>query len=97
MQPIQVHHSGDSRLRFVFNDTVVSLTLAANATFEDIARTLGELAPRHYGDPVAIDVTLGSREGGFAELWTEQLSRANSMPASTRRRSRHPAISSGRI
>jgi hypothetical protein len=58
MQPIQVDHAGDSRLRFVFSDTVVSLSLAANATFEDIARTLGDLPPQHYGNPVAIDVTL---------------------------------------
>ena len=42
-------------LRFVFDDAVVSFSLAANATFEDIARTLEQLAPRHYGDPLAID------------------------------------------
>jgi hypothetical protein len=37
---------------------VVSFSLAANATFEDIARTFGELSNQRYGDPVAIDVTL---------------------------------------
>jgi hypothetical protein len=56
-------NAGDSRLRFVFGDTVVSSSLAANATFEDVARTLGELSNERYGNPVAIDVTLGSREG----------------------------------
>jgi len=37
MQPIQVDHSGGSRLRFVFDDAVFSFGLAAKATFEDIA------------------------------------------------------------
>ena len=60
MQSIQVDHSGESCLRFVFNDAVVSLSLAADATFGEIARTLSELSRRRYGNPVAIDVTLGS-------------------------------------
>jgi hypothetical protein len=63
MQPIQVDHARDSRLRFVFSDTVVSFSLAADVTFGEIARTLGELSNQRYGNPVAIDVTLGSREG----------------------------------
>ena len=58
MQLNQVDHAGDSRLRFLFDDAVVSFSLAANATFEDVARTLDELAPQRYGNPVAIDVTL---------------------------------------
>lgn len=61
MQPIQVDHATDSRLRFVFNDTVVSSVLAADATFGEVARTLGKLSRKRYGNPVAIDVTLGSR------------------------------------
>ena len=60
MQPIQVDHAGDNRLRFVFDDAVVSLNLAAHATFEDIARTLGELEPMRYGIPVSINVTLAA-------------------------------------
>jgi hypothetical protein len=63
MQPIQVDHSGDSRLRFVFHDAVLSFSLAANSTFEDIARTLSELEPQCHGNPVAIDVTLADRRG----------------------------------
>lgn len=47
----------NSRLRFVFSDTVLSLGLSANATLEDVARTLGKLSKRRYGNPVAIDVT----------------------------------------
>ena len=61
MQPIQVDPR-DSRLRVVFDDAVVSFGLAVNATFEDIARTMGELSNRRYGDPVAIDVTLAGRQ-----------------------------------
>jgi hypothetical protein len=62
MDTIQMDNAGSSRLRFVFDDSVVSVDLATNATFEDIAKMLGELAPRHHGNPVAISVTLGSRE-----------------------------------
>jgi hypothetical protein len=46
------------RLRFVFDDAVVSLSLAPDATFEDVARRWAELAPHHPGSPVAIDVTM---------------------------------------
>jgi len=49
---------GNRRLRFVFDDAVLTFPLAAGATFEDIARTLAEVASRHAGEPVAIDITL---------------------------------------
>ena len=62
MGTIQMDNAGSSRLRFVFDDAVVSLSLATNATFEDIAKMLGELAPLHPGNPVAISVVLGSPE-----------------------------------
>jgi hypothetical protein len=65
VQPIQVDHASDSRLRFVFDDAVVSFGLAVNATFEDIARTMGKLSNRRYGNPVAIDVTLAVPPGSF--------------------------------
>ena len=54
----------DSRLRFVFADAVVSFRRAGEVTLGDIARTLGDLAGRRLGNPVAIDVTLGCRKGG---------------------------------
>jgi hypothetical protein len=63
MQPIHIDPAEDRRLRFVFENTVVSLGLASDATFEDIARSLARLSTRHYGKPVAIDVTLGSHVG----------------------------------
>jgi hypothetical protein len=62
MQAARADHAGDSLLRVVFDDAVVSLSLAADATFGEVARTLGDLPRRRYGNPVAIDVTL--RRGG---------------------------------
>jgi hypothetical protein len=59
MYPILIDNARTNRLRFVFDDAVVSIRLAADATFADIAQTFGELEPRHHGNPVAIDVTLG--------------------------------------
>ncbi|MBE0531763.1 MAG: hypothetical protein IH626_13115 [Rhodospirillales bacterium] len=74
MASIYNNHVPDNRLRFIFNDTVVAVRLAANATFEDIARTLGKLPRQRYGDPLAIDVTLApdvsvranARRSGYA-------------------------------
>ena len=66
MPSIPVGHVPDNRLRFIFNDTVVAVRLAANATFEDIARTLGNLPRQRYGDPLAIDVTLEPDVSGRA-------------------------------
>jgi hypothetical protein len=64
MYPIRMDNAGTNRLRFVFDDAVVSFRLAADATFADIAQTFGELAPRHHGSPVGIDVTLGCPPAG---------------------------------
>jgi hypothetical protein len=68
MQPNQIDHAGESRLRFVFDHAVVSCGLAADATVEDIAWTLGELTPLYPGNPIAIYVTLpaGKRKSGRA-------------------------------
>ncbi len=57
MQPIRIDHAPDSRLRFVFDDAVHAVGLAANATFGDIARAMGDMASKRRGIPVAIDVT----------------------------------------
>ena len=59
MQSIEAEHATDYRLRFVFHEKVVSFPLAADATFGEIARALGWFARRRYGQPIAIDVTLG--------------------------------------
>ncbi len=63
MQPKRTSHPNANRVRFVFDDAVISLGLGANATFEDIARALNGLARRHHDRPVAIDVTLAALEG----------------------------------
>lgn len=60
MQSVRVNNAQNGRVRFVFDDAVVSLSLARDATLEDIARALDELARRHHGKPVAIDVTLAT-------------------------------------
>ena len=62
MHPIPAHDAGDSRLRFVFGDAVVSLNLAADATLEDIAWSLRGLKAAHHGNPLAIDVVLADRQ-----------------------------------
>ena len=56
MLPLRTNSTRDSRLRVVFDDMVVSMRLAPNATFGDVARTLGELTPRHPDGPVGVDV-----------------------------------------
>jgi hypothetical protein len=62
MRSIHVHASEDENcLRFVFYDRVVSFGLGADVTFGEVARTLSELARKHYGNPVGIDFMLASR------------------------------------
>ena len=63
MQHFDVDHARSSRLRFVFDDAVVSFSVAADTTLEDIARTFDELAPQHHGNPIAIEVTLAALPG----------------------------------
>jgi hypothetical protein len=57
-----------SRLRFFFDDAVLSFSLAENSTFEDVARTLGGLASPRYGNPVAIQVTLAVPSASFGSV-----------------------------
>jgi hypothetical protein len=57
MQSIQV----ENRLRFVFDDRVVTFGLGAGVTFEEVASTLDELAYKQYGNPIGIDFMLATR------------------------------------
>jgi hypothetical protein len=59
MQPTQVEPTRDSRLRIIFDDTVVSFSVAAEVTLTEIARRLDELSSWRRAEPVAIDVILG--------------------------------------
>jgi hypothetical protein len=45
------HRAQDNRLQVVFNETVVSRNLSADATFGDVARALGRFSRRRYGNP----------------------------------------------
>jgi len=61
MPSMQAEHREHCRLRFVYDDTVVSYDLAVDATFGEIAQKLRELLYDRYSTPVAIDVTMWSR------------------------------------
>ena len=67
MQRIAFDPAATSCLRFVFGDRVLSLDVAADVTFGEIARRLGELSSRRYSSPVGIDVTLGAVRTGRME------------------------------
>lgn len=58
VQPNEIN-AGDSRLRYVFSGTVVSVRHGGTVTYGEIARKL-EVLNQRYGHPLAIDVTLGS-------------------------------------
>lgn len=62
----QLPTTDSNRLRFVFDGSVVSHHLAAGATYGDIARMLNQTRRQLYGNPIAIDVTLGYRAPGLS-------------------------------
>jgi len=45
----------------MFEDGLSTFLLSCDATFEDLASRLGQIAERHHGRPIAINVKLGSR------------------------------------
>ncbi|QEX17580.1 hypothetical protein FRZ44_28820 [Hypericibacter terrae] len=52
-----IDRAPDHRLRFVYNDAVVSFSVASDVTFGEIAQTLDCLSSEREGNPVAIDLT----------------------------------------
>lgn len=60
MQAAHANRAEESRLRFVFDGGVVSLNRAVDVSVWEIAEAMDDLRER-YGEPLAIDVTLGSR------------------------------------
>ena len=60
MQAIHANRTEESRLRFVFDGSVMSLNRAVDVTVWEIVEAMDDLRER-YGEPVAIDVTFGSR------------------------------------
>lgn len=66
MQIVESGRPITSLVRFVFDDAVVSFSSSTAVTFEDIAETMGDLAGKHYGNPVATDLVLERFEVGPA-------------------------------
>ena len=60
MQVAQLHKAKKHRLRIVFRDRVVSFGVA-DLSLGEVARTLREQVPKHYGEPVSIDCIQSSR------------------------------------
>jgi hypothetical protein len=58
MIDFKIENAAINRLRFVFDDAVISLGFPADSTLEDIACSLDTLVPHHDGAPIAIDVML---------------------------------------
>jgi hypothetical protein len=58
MKHLQMDHTARGQLRLVYSDRVVSRWMGTDATLGDVAEVFGELGPRHFGRPVAIDVTM---------------------------------------
>jgi hypothetical protein len=56
----QLHKPKKHRLRFVFQDRMVSFCVA-DLSFGEVARTLREQVPKHYGQPVTIDCIQSSK------------------------------------
>ena len=59
MHTVSESAAHDSRLRFVFSDTVVSFRVAADVTLGEIASRCGEVSDRLTSHPIAVDVTIG--------------------------------------
>jgi len=61
---MQATHSETRRpnsIMAAFEDGLSTFRMSGDATFEDLAGRLGELAERHHGKPITINVKLGSR------------------------------------
>ena len=61
MQGIPSEARQPNSVMAMFEDGLSSFLLSCDATFEDLAGRLGQLAERHHGQPIAINVKLGSR------------------------------------
>ena len=61
MQDIPSEARRPNSVMAMFEDGLSSFLLSCDATFEDLAGRLGQLAERHHGKPIAINVKLGSR------------------------------------
>jgi hypothetical protein len=56
-----------TRLRFVYDDSVVSIRFGRTPTFSDIASAMGHLATRRDAAPRSIDVTFLAPSAAMSE------------------------------
>jgi hypothetical protein len=61
MRDFKIDNGEINRLRFVFDDAVVSMGFPIDSTLEDIACSLDTLVSHHDGAPIAIDVMLAAQ------------------------------------
>jgi hypothetical protein len=61
MPPTRTRHQDDIRLRFVFDNRVVSVDCPTDLSYWEIAEALDDLRER-YGEPTVIDLLTGSRQ-----------------------------------
>ena len=60
MQTVPSKECPPSSVRARFDDGMSTFLLSFDATLEDLACRLGQLAEQHRGRPLAVDVRLGS-------------------------------------
>lgn len=61
MRPTRHANRDEARLRFLFDNRVVSIDDAVDMTYWEIAEALDDLRER-YGDPIAINLALRARQ-----------------------------------
>ena len=61
MQVIPSESRRPNSVMAMFEDGLSTFFLSCDATFEELAGRLGDLAERHRGRPIAVNVKLGSR------------------------------------
>jgi hypothetical protein len=64
MESDMAHHhpqAGEPRLRVVFEDTSIALGLPAGSTLGELADRVADIARRHKGSLLAIDVRMAPR------------------------------------
>ena len=60
MQDIPVESPLPNSVRAIFEDGIATFRLSEDATLGELAGDLSQLAARHRGRPITVDVKLGS-------------------------------------
>lgn len=69
MRSTQVGRSATRRVRFVFDDDVVSFSVSAATTYGEIARMFGDVLDGRVGGLVAIDVMHVDADACHVDPW----------------------------